>query len=245
MTPPPMNPGSALMRDDLALVRSYVPRYDASAGADRLADALAKTGAIGAAGGAAVATTKTAVAAAAPLRLALLRWLSFLLGPSLLVTGGALTVHGVELQRELGRDASGSALLAPAPELAAAADPPAPRGRSAIAPSEVPAPSPSPTARPAPTLSGRRPRSIAAELRDLAALKRLLARDPDAALKRLERAPADRGRVLSEEREIMTIEALVATGRKTEARRRARTFVAAHPQSGYAPRARAIADEPG
>jgi ATP-dependent helicase YprA (DUF1998 family) len=114
--------------------------------------------------------------------------------------------------------------------------------RAASIPTEA-APSPPPVVEPprgdaaAPRSPGKasranQPATLAAEQALLDEAQRALAGDAPAAIAILERHAArfPRG-LLAEEREAMTVRALVATGRRDEARRRAAAFVATWPSS--------------
>lgn len=101
---------------------------------------------------------------------------------------------------------------------AAAPSAPAPLGARADVPPALPSAQPSAPA----------PNAFSEELRSLASAKALIASSPQAAL---EVADAARGGRLDEEREIVAIRALVALGRREEARARAARFVSAHPDS--------------
>lgn len=233
------------MRADLEHLRRFVPRYDEGAGAARLADALAKAGAVAAVGGSAVTVAKTAASASWPLRLAIARWMALVCLPSAIVAGSLVTTAGLDARAPAlarrseahlaggdGREGAPSAFASPRLSPSASGFAPAAPEASARA------------ARAAPRTRSPRTRAIGDDLREVGELKALLDHAPEEALRRVDRARYGSKSVLAEEREIIAIEALVATARRAEARRRARRFVAAHPESGYAARARAIAMEP-
>ncbi len=241
---------------DLECVRSLTVELNVERGAERIA-ALIVVGAAGPAlGGAASAGWSLWKGAAAKLACALL---------------GASAVAGAGVALVVGSGADVGALgTAPprtlAPSLAVSAAGPivgsvtrdAPRRAltSAEAPTRTPAASDPMTSVPVSRGSLRveltgpasatqpaalRSSALAAEVRSLADARAKLAESPAEAL---ESADARRGGALGEEREIIAIRALVALGRKDEARARAATFLAEHPRSSFRAALREIAALP-
>lgn len=125
-----------------------------------------------------------------------------------------------------------------APLLAERSASPAPRAPSAIS---APAPSSTPTA----SASAEPANGPAEELALLVQIKQRAASDPAGAV-----ALVDEGHrrfprgSFYQERESIAVLALAQIGRSTEARERAQRFLAAHPQSPYAERLRALAPPP-
>jgi outer membrane protein assembly factor BamD (BamD/ComL family) len=75
----------------------------------------------------------------------------------------------------------------------------------------------------------------------LAIRKTLLAGDASEALRMLDRASAEfQGGALVQEREALTVRALVESGQKEAARRRAEAFLRAFPRSPHAAEVRAL-----
>jgi hypothetical protein len=82
---------------------------------------------------------------------------------------------------------------------------------------------------------------LAAEVERLANARAQLAEDPAAALQSLESQAAAPSKGLQEEREILTIRALLGAGRREDARAAAARFLARYPASPFAKTARTIA----
>lgn len=116
---------------------------------------------------------------------------------------------------------------------------PAPRAEkpATIASSPRPSASTAPASRPP---RAQQSRSIAEDLREVTTLKGLVKDNPAEALRRIQSRPSEQNGVLTEEREILAIEALAAVGNGAQARRNAAAFIGQHPQSPYLARARQV-----
>lgn len=243
-------PTHAMVRADLDAVQRHVEPYDIDAGAARLAAALAAT-TVAATLGAETSNLLSGGAAA----LEISRWVPVGLA---VVVGAAATVTLASFAGSDGGSRDAASRL-DAPATVQSVVPIDARVRQRVEPLEIaralpsaaeaiaPAPWPPPpsthrlavTRRPAPaTAPTPRGRSIGDEVRELAALKQLLSSDPAKTLRGIDDRPQMPSDVMTQERAILAIEALVSLGRVGEAGERSRAFLATYPESAYAPRAR-------
>jgi len=229
----------ALIAKDLAEARAFEPSYEVDRGAARFISALAGVGAAGAALGA--AATAEAAAVATPLGT------TFLLKLLGVATIAAVTVAtSSSLPPVEAPDSTACAASAP---VAPVSMPTATAEQSLAEPKvAAPAPTASSTARPtasAPKPSPSLPKAVrsdrgaafAADVRELAEARDLLARDPLAALAVAEGAGDTAFR---EETDAVAIRALIRLGRREQAVAQAKRFVALYPKSPFAPTARAL-----
>ncbi len=158
--------------------------------------------------------------------------------------GGAVVVHHRTSPRPV---AAPSAIASPtvndAPQLAPAGDVPSPVVVSASTAREGPA---NPPAAPRAAAEGTASNRLSAESALLTAARaELVGGDPRAAQATLARMQAEFPRgVLMQEREVLAIETLAADGKTEAAARRARAFIAAHPESPHSARLGRFLEEP-
>lgn len=154
-----------------------------------------------------------------------------------LVAGAVAGGVGLALHSRSRPEPAPAAAVQPAPPLAA--DPPAPTPLPTLTPAPAPPlDPPRPAPKVPPPARASRAETHAGDPRAEAALLQqandALAVDPGRALKlcavHVQRYPSG---LLSQEREVIAIEALVALGRRAEATERADRFRAAHPESSH------------
>lgn len=225
---------SAELAADLFAVRNHLPAYDVHAGEARLLAALAAGGGLGVAAGAASAPVLSAA------KTSVAPWLAGLWSKLLLC---CLATSLVVSPSDEPRPSEGALVRAAPPvagefaaSIVAAPQPPAPA--RPLAPRQDAPPRAAPA--PVPSAPARRAKSIAADLRELTKLKTLAHHHPEQALRYLQQHPGSPNSILSEEREILAIEALAKVGDTAGARVQAQSFLARHPQSAYAARARQL-----
>jgi hypothetical protein len=222
---------AGLCRADLAAARGFETSYDSGRGAARLAAALAASSV--ATASATSAITKSGVSHGLATKAIGLLALSGAVLTSDDPRRGAPTTEAPALVA-IANDARvvqappREGAKGPAPSATHAAEPPASTSAAAW-----PLPPPPPKAR------KRALNGFGREVADVTRARALLAADPSAALSAAE-SPAG-SQALAEEREIIAIRALVSLGRSTEAKVRARDFVARRPGSPFAATARALA----
>ncbi|UJR86207.1 hypothetical protein [Sandaracinus amylolyticus] len=229
------------LRDALRRSAAIVPPFDASGGLARLEQSIQSGGSAAGTGGGGAGAAGAAGVAAVVVALAVIG------GAVIWATSGGDTARApdetaaetasattVETRTETAPEPEAAPEVLPEPEVV-----PVPE----VEVEPVPGARPSTTRRAAAAPSDED--ALAAEMRELAEARRSLASDPAHALAILERGRREHGArsLFAEEREALSVLALAALDRDTEATRRGERFLSAHPESPHAERVRRAIEE--
>jgi hypothetical protein len=241
------------IESDLAAIRALTPTVDVERGAARFAAATVSLGAV-ASGALAPAQLQSGAVTLKSLSFApslLAKLLGFTVLSSLAIGIGPLPSSEdarsplVLCERPTALSATSLSGAAPIPRMQAKPNLPQPSAAPAPAAAAPSAPVASLRAvSPQAQVSVKPPRKsqLAAEVELLANARAQLAVDPSATLRALQSEGAAPSKRLQEERDILTIRALLGAGRREEARAAAGRFLSRYPASPFTKTARSIAD---